>query len=500
MGRLLENHSKQLLAENGVPVPRFFAAASEAEAMEKAGALGGEVVLKALVPVGKRGKAGAIKFAAGAKASGEAARQLFGAVVRHYPVEQVLVEEKLAIAQELYVSITLDKPARKVAILASSAGGIDVEEISARYPEKMRVLRVDPFRGLADFQAKELCADLGLGGAVLRQTTDILVKLYRVFTKFDCTVLEINPLAVTKDGKVVAAAALMAVDDSAMFRHPELSQYVQIGSDRAWRPMTELEKEVVQVNEADPYRGTARYTEMDDGDIGFMCGGGGGSLMMFDSLLSYGAKPANYTEFGGNPPERKVFGLVKAILSKPGVKGLILSANISNNTQVDIVAQGVVRAIKDKGIDPRKFPVLVRFAGVNDTLARSIFAEAGVEYYGEEVTMSMAAKKMTDKMAVSAVCAVAVAVVAVLAAAACAGCCTAACGGGCATACTAGCATACAAGCATACAGCCATACAGCCATACAALASLARSQHRSERQPAPRWSSLARSQHRSER
>ena len=399
MGRLLENHSKQLLANSQVPVPRFLVAGSVQEAIEKAEALGGEVVLKALVPVGKRGKAGAIKFAANPPAAGEAAQQLLGTVVRHYPVERLLVEEKLAIDHELFVSIALDKPARAIAILASSAGGIDVEEMSAKYPERMKILRVDPFQGLADFQAKELWADLGLGGAALRQATDILVKLYKVFVQYDCTILEINPLAITKEAKVVAAAALMAVDDCAMYRHPELSEFVQLGSDRAWRPMTALEKQVVQVNEADPYRGTARYTEMDGGDIGFMCGGGGGSLMMFDTLLSYGGKPANYTEFGGNPPERKVFGLVKAILSKPGVKGFILSANISNNTQVDVVAAGVVGALRAQGIDPRRFPVLVRFSGVNDTAARTIFGEAGVEYYGEEISMSMAGKKMMEKMA-----------------------------------------------------------------------------------------------------
>jgi succinyl-CoA synthetase beta subunit/citryl-CoA synthetase large subunit len=399
LGRLLENHSKQLLAGSQVPVPRFFVAGSEKEAVEKAEALGGEVVLKALVPVGKKGKAGAIKFAADPQTAGKVARELLGTVVRHYPVEQLLVEEKLAIVQELFVSITLDKPTRRVAILASSAGGIDVEEISAKYPERMKILRLDPFRGLADFQAKELWADLGLGGAALRQATDILVKLYKIFVKYDCTILEVNPLAITKEEKVVAAAALMAVDDCAMYRHPELAEFVQLGSDRAWRPMTVLEKQVVQVNEADPYRGTARYTELDDGDIGFMCGGGGGSLMMFDTLLFYGGKPANYTEFGGNPPERKVFGLVKAILSKPGVKGFILSANISNNTQVDIVARGVVGALKDKNVDLRTFPVLVRFAGVNDASARQIFQEAGVEYYGEEISMSMAGKKMIEKMA-----------------------------------------------------------------------------------------------------
>ena len=233
---------------------------------------------------------------------------------------------------------------------------------------------------------------------MLRQASDILLKLYRFFVKYDCTILEINPLAITKDNKVIAAASVMAVDDSAMFRHPELADMVQVGSDRAWRPLSDLEKQVVEVNESDPYRGTARYTEMDGGDIGFMCGGGGASLMMFDALLSYGGKPANYTEFGGNPPEKKVYGLVIGILSKPGVRGLIVCGNITNNTQVDVVSRGIVAAIKDKGIDPRTFPVLVRYAGVNDAVGREVFTAAGIEYYGEEITMTVAAKKMVEKM------------------------------------------------------------------------------------------------------
>jgi succinyl-CoA synthetase beta subunit/citryl-CoA synthetase large subunit len=398
VGRLLESSSKQLLAENAIAVPRSFVATSPAEAREKAELLGGKVVLKALVPIGKRGKAGAIKFASNPAMAAELAGQMLGTVVRHYPVEKILVEEKLAIERELFVSFTIDKMRRRHAVLVSSAGGIDVEEISAKYPELMQIIHIDPYKGLADFRAKEVWAELGLEGTVLRQASDMLLKLYRFFVKYDCTILEINPLAVTKDNKVIAAASVMAVDDSAMFRHPELADAVQVGSDRAWRPLTELEKQVVEVNEADPYRGTARYTEMDGGDIGFMCGGGGASLLMFDELLSHGGKPANYTEFGGNPPEKKVYGLVIGILSKPGVRGLIVCGNITNNTQVDVVSRGIVAAIKDKGIDPRKFPVLVRYAGVNDAVGREVFTAAGVEYYGEEITMTVAAKKMVEKM------------------------------------------------------------------------------------------------------
>jgi len=398
MARLLENHSKQILLENKVPVPRFQVATTPEEAKLAAETLGVPVVLKALIPVGKRGKAGAIKFADTPAQAMEAAQELLGTTVRYYPVEKVLVEEKINIDHELYLSITLDKMARKPVILASSAGGIDIEEISAKYPDKLKMVHLDPYKGLANFKSKELWADLGLTGSVLREATGILTKLYSVFTKYDCTILEINPLVITKDAKVLVAASVMAVDDSAMFRHPELNDYVQMGSERSWRPLTDLEKRIVDVNEADPYRGTARYTEIDGGDIGFMCGGGGGSLLMFDTLLYYGGKPANYTEFGGNPPERKVYGLVRGILSKPGVTSLIVAANITNNTQVDVVAQGIVKALQDEGKDPKTFPVIVRLAGVQDKAGREIFTSAGIDYYGEEITMTMAGQKMVEKI------------------------------------------------------------------------------------------------------
>ncbi len=171
MGRLLESSSKQLLAQNSISVPRHFVAASPAEVGEKAALLGGEVVLKALVPVGKRGKAGAIKFASDPAMAAELAVQMLGTVVRHYPVEEILVEEKLAIEHELFVSFTIDKKLRRHAVLVSSAGGIDVEEISAKYPERMQIIHIDPYKGLPDFRAKEVWADLGLEGTVLRQAS-----------------------------------------------------------------------------------------------------------------------------------------------------------------------------------------------------------------------------------------------------------------------------------------------------------------------------------------
>lgn len=398
MGRMLENHSKLLLKESGIPVPNFRVASSPEEAAQIQSEWGCPVVLKALVPVGKRGKAGAVKFASSPEEARERATEILGMTVRFFPVEKVLVEEKLDIEQELFVSIAVDKMRKCPVMLVSTAGGMDIEEVAAKYKDKLKIIEVDPLAGLPEYKCREIWSELGLKGVPLRDVANCTSRLYEIFCRYDATILEVNPLVITKEGKVVATASLMAIDDAAMFRHPELKDYVQIGSERAWRPLTELEKKVVEVNEADPYRGTARYTEMEGGDIGFMCGGGGGSLLCFDALLSYGGKPANYTEFGGNPPERKVYGLVSAILSKPGVRGLLVDANITNNTQVDLVAQGIVRALQDRKIDPRTFPVVVRLIGVNNDTGREILEQAGIEYCGEEVSMSMAAKRMVEKM------------------------------------------------------------------------------------------------------
>ncbi len=398
MGRLLESTSKRLVAEFGIATPAHRVAASPAEAAAAARELGCPVVIKALVPVGKKAKAGAVRFAATPEEANLAAQEMIGTRVRQFPVSRVLVEQRAEIAREYYASITLDSLAKTPVLIASCQGGVDIEETAASAPDKVRMHHVDPLSGLAVYQARDIWADLGLTGDALRAPTDFLCRMYRAFEHYDATVLEVNPLVITPDGKALAVGVLMGIDDSAVYRHQELAEEVEAGSDRAWRPLTELEKQMLEVDRADPYRGTAAYTEMDGGDIGFMCGGGGGSLLMYDALERYGGKPANYTEFGGNPPERKVYGLTKGILSKPGVRGLFVCCNITNNTQTDVVAQGIVRALHDLNVDVKAFPILVRLPGVNEDRAKVIFAEAGVEYYGDSLTMEDAARMMVKKM------------------------------------------------------------------------------------------------------
>lgn len=398
MARVLENVGKALLRENGVPTPEFVVVSSAKDARRAAEKIECPVVIKALVSVGKRGKAGAVKFAETPDDAERMAQEILAMTVRNFPVERLLVEKKLDISQELYVSITYDSSEMAPVIIASSAGGIDIEEIAKTQPEKILKYPVPMLKGFNSYEAKEIWSDLGLKGRALQKATVILWRLYQFFVKYDGTIVEINPLAITASGEVVAAAILMGVDDDALYRQSHLSDEVEAGSDRAWRPLTALEKEMVEVDKTEAYRGTARYTEMEGGNIGFFCGGGGGSLLSYDALLRFGGKPANYTEFGGNPPEAKVRGLVKGVLSKPGVKGFYMNLNITNNTQTDIVAKGIIGAFQDLNIDTTKFPAVLRLAGVNDAEARKLCTEAGLEYHGDDITMEDTARIIVDKM------------------------------------------------------------------------------------------------------
>jgi succinyl-CoA synthetase beta subunit/citryl-CoA synthetase large subunit len=398
MARVLENVGKDLLKENGVPTPEFMVAATSEEARSAAQKIGCPVVIKALVTAGKRGKAGAVKFAGNPDEAAKTAEEILAMTVYNFPVKRLLVERKLDISQELYVSITYDPVQMGPVIIASTAGGIGIEEIVAARPEKILKYHVNMLTGFNLYEAKEIWSDLGLKEGVLQQATNILWRLYQLFVKYDCTVIEINPLALTADSDLIAAAILMGVDDDALYRQPFFSKKVEAGSDRAWRPLTDLEKKMIEVDKTEAYRGTARYTEMEGGNIGFFCGGGGGSLLSYDALVRFGGKPANYTEFGGNPPEAKVKGLVKGVLSKPGVKGFYMNLNITNNTQTDIVARGIIGAFQDLNIDPKKFPAVLRLAGVHVAEARKLCTEAGLEYHGDDITMEDTARIIVEKM------------------------------------------------------------------------------------------------------
>jgi succinyl-CoA synthetase beta subunit/citryl-CoA synthetase large subunit len=393
MARLTEDIIKKLLKEEGFPVDDFYVTEILESIKRISEKLGFPVVLKALVPVGKKNKAGAILFANNFEEAFDKAKELFSKSVRNYPVEKILLERKINIKSELYLSITYDRVKQLPLLIVSCNGGVDIEEAEDIYYHA-----IDPYLGLNAFEARSLWIKAGVKGKLIEKLGNLTCQLYDFFTKYDAYLLELNPLAITVDNELKIVGTLLGIDDAAIFRQKELINFMQIGSERYWRALTEREKEAILVNEADPYRGTARYTEMPGGDIGFMCGGGGASLLLFDALVAAGGKPANYSEFGGNPTSEKVYGLCKIILSKPGVKSLFVAQNITNNTQVDLVAEGVIRAIKELKIDPTKFPIVVREAGVNEKRARELFTQENIEYYSDEITLVEAAKIMVNKM------------------------------------------------------------------------------------------------------
>ncbi|GBD16238.1 Succinate--CoA ligase [GDP-forming] subunit beta [bacterium HR26] len=395
MARLLEHDAKAILAARGIPVPRGQAVSSPEEARRAAVALGRPVVVKALVPVGKRGKSGAVRLAADPEAAGEAAAALLGREVGGFPVERVLVEEAVPVAGERYLAIVLDADGRTVRVLAGREGGIEVEEL-ARREGGIASLELAPCEGLMPFHARQLWRSAGVRGPALPRLGQLTAALHRTFIELEAELLEINPLAETAAGELVATGAVVALDEAALFRQPELAERVVSGP--AWRPPTALERQVAAINAAEPYRGSARYLELEGGDIAFLCGGGGASLLLFDALLRAGGRPANYAEIGGNPTEMKVAALARVVLSKPGVRGLFVAHNLTNNTQVDVLARGVVQALCEAGRLPPDFPVVARETGVNEAEGRAIFEAAGVRWLGEEVTLSEAARIMVQAM------------------------------------------------------------------------------------------------------
>jgi succinyl-CoA synthetase beta subunit/citryl-CoA synthetase large subunit len=397
MARLLEHDALAILAHARVRLPRWEVAASVSEAGDAADRLGRAVVLKALVPVGGRGKAGAVGSAADAAEARKVAAELLGRSVAGYPVTRVLLMERLDIAEEHFVSITFDPACRGPVLLYSRAGGVDVErhagEASALVRRPLRITR-----RFQEFEAREVALEAGVRGRAVAQIGELLPRLYDAFRQCDASLVEINPLAVTASGDVISAAAVIHVDDQALFRHPDLANRLTDEEGTGFRPFTALERRMREIDRADPHNGAMRFLEFPDGDIAFLVTSGGAALTALGQLVALGARPANAFDITAGQNEEKIYQATRALLSRPGLRGLIAGGNVKNFTRVDLQVRGIVRALKDANVDPRRFPVVLRFAGPGIEEAREIAREVpGLELYEDETSLGGAVRRTVDR-------------------------------------------------------------------------------------------------------
>lgn len=401
MARLYEFQSKKLLEDAGIRIPEGDVALSPDDAYHIASKIGKPVVLKIQVWVTGRAGIGGIHFADTPDEARQKAQQMFGMKVKNFVVEKVLVEEKLSITKEYFVGLVIDDAQKAPVLIFSSVGGTGIEEIARANPDSVSQIPIDVVRGLKDYQARNLVQNTGISGKLLLSLPDVLVKLYKVAHKFDARSAEINPLVLADDNRLYAADCHLAVDDYAVFRHPELGIDVAREFDR---PPMPLEKIAYQVEEKD-HRGTFYFLQMaediseEEKFIGFNGAGGGGSMMSMDAVLNRGFKLANYCDTSGNPSASKVYRAAKIILSQPNIKGYFASGSGVASQEQYHSARGLVKAFHEENLD---IPGAIRLGGNFEEEAIAILADylkdipAKVEGYGRDDSPEFCAKRMEE--------------------------------------------------------------------------------------------------------
>ena len=362
-----EYQGKELFRKYGVTTPRGAPAFSVDEAVGAAKSLGGPVwVVKAQIHAGGRGKGGGVKVVKSIDDVREAAKKMLGmTLVTHQTgpagrvVRRLLVEEGADITKELYVAMVVDRAQQKVVLMASSEGGMDIEEVAAHAPEKIHRVAIDPFAGLADADAEGIARKIGVPGNLVGQARDLFKSLYKCFDECDCSLVEVNPLIVTGDGRVVALDAKLNFDDNALFRHPEIV---------ALRDLDEEDPAEVQASKFD-----LNYIQL-DGDIGCLVNGAGLAMATMDTIKLYGGSPANFLDVGGGATTEKVTEAFKIMLHNPKLKAILVNI-FGGIMRCDVIAEGVVAAAKQVGL---KVPLVVRLEGTNVDLGKKILADSGL--------------------------------------------------------------------------------------------------------------------------
>jgi len=351
-------------------------------------------LLKVQTLAGGRGKAGGVCLVRGADEARKLASRFLHSVFMSEQITELLLDEKVEINKELYLGILFDTSKRLPVFIYSEVGGADIEELKRSDSTKIKLREIIYHRGLVEDDLFFLLKNSSLSSKIQSQVKDAMTKLYTCFTRFDCKMLEINPLVVTTNNKVVAVDAVAVLDDDARFRWEV--PFVERTNNR---PVTPREA-AAHLIDKDDYRGVAGKTFVDlDGDIAILTSGGGASMTLLDALVDYGGKPANFTEYSGNPPQEKVEKLTRIVLDRPHLSGLLVAGVIANFTNIAETLRGVLNVLVEQ---KPKYPIVVRRAGPHDDEARVMLMEAkeqyglDVHYYDEKISLTQAAKIMVD--------------------------------------------------------------------------------------------------------
>ncbi len=382
--KIHEYQAKAILAKYGVAVPRGEVALTPQDAVEIAKRLGGPVaVVKAQIHAGGRGKGGGVKVSKGLEAVEASAKAILGMqLVTHQTgpagqrVGRVLVEEGLAIARELYVGMLVDRATKKIVLMASADGGMDIEEVAAKTPERIHKALVEPGTGLLPFQAQQLAFAIGLAGDSVKKATKVMLSLYQAFLASDASLLEINPLIVTEGGDLLALDAKMTIDDNALYRHAD------------FRDLRDLSEEDPLEVEASKF--ALNYIRL-EGNIGCMVNGAGLAMATMDIIKLSGGQPANFLDVGGGANAEQIRNAFKILMSDTNVKAVLINI-FGGILRCDVLAAGVIAAVKELGVP---VPIVIRMKGTNVDEGKKMLAESGLNFTTAD-TMGEAAVKVVQ--------------------------------------------------------------------------------------------------------
>jgi succinyl-CoA synthetase beta subunit len=384
--KIHEYQGKAVLAQHGVPVPKGKVAYGVEEAAEVAKGLGFPVVVKAQIHAGGRGKGGGVKVAKDLEACEALAKQMLGmTLVTHQTgpegrvVRRLLIEEGMDLdgATEMYLAVLVDRATSRPVVMASAQGGMDIEEVAAKSPEAILKEYVDPVAGLQPYQARNLAFGLGLPGGLLGQSVPFITSLYRAFEAVDASLVEINPLLLTKAGDVIALDAKVNLDDNALFRHPELKE------------LRDFEEEEPLEVEASKY--DLNYIKLEGGNVGCMVNGAGLAMATMDIIKLAGGNPANFLDVGGGANADQIKNAFRILLADEDVKAVLINI-FGGILRCDVLAEGVIAAVRDLDV---KVPVVVRMKGNNEEKGRKMLKESGLNFDTAD-DMTEAAEKVVE--------------------------------------------------------------------------------------------------------